>query len=372
MPQKNPGSEFLDQLLKTPERAIEQLELVYVEESKFCISRKKHGRGFTYLKNGIRIKDDKQLKRIKKLVIPPAWKEVCITDLTNGHLQATGHDDKGRKQYLYHPIWRKVRDQSKFYKMTAFGDQLPSIRKRISTDLNQKGWPKTKVLALVIRLMETTQIRVGSTQYARENNSYGLSTLRKKHVIHDKDSIFFEFKGKKGIRHCVGLEDKKLVELVKQCEEIPGWELFQYFEADGDKYSIDSGMVNEYLHDTSGEFFTAKDFRTWWASLLFFKRLSSFKGSSIGARINKNILKALDTVADELGNSRATCRKYYVHPVLIRAYEEGSLGGAFKEMEKRKDSKYFSAAEKSMLKLFKRYQPETVQELINPQPQFEG
>jgi len=358
MTRKKPGRDFNIHLLHTPERVIEYLDLVYVAENNFCISRKKQGRGFSYLKNGKRIKDNKQLSRFRKLVIPPAWRDVRITDCANGHLQATGYDDKGRKQYLYHPLWQKVRNQSKFYKMAAFGKKLPAIRKRISSDLDQKGWPKTKVLALIIRLMETTYIRVGGTQYARENNSYGLSTMRKKHVTYENGSIQFEFKGKKGISHCVGLEDKKLIRLVRQCEEIPGWKLFQYYEEDGEKYSIDSGMVNEYLHAASGENFTAKDFRTWSGSRIFFETLATAKGHSDPEERNQIILQALDKVAAELGNTRTTCRKYYVHPVLISDYEASGLEGAFEAVKKKKDSTYFSATEKVLLKLFSRYQPE--------------
>lgn len=357
MSPKKPGRDFLIHMLHTPERVIEHLDLVYVAEKNFCISRKKQGRGFSYLKNGKRITGSKQLSRFRQLVIPPAWRDVRITDCANGHLQAIGYDDKGRKQYLYHPLWQKVRNQSKFYKMTAFGKKLPAIRKRIRADLDQNGWPKTKVLALIIRLMETTHIRVGGTQYARENNSYGLSTMRKKHVTYENGSILFEFKGKKGISHCVGLEDKKLIRLVRQCEEIPGWELFQYYGEDGEKYSIDSGMVNEYLLASSGEYFTAKDFRTWSGSRIFFESLAAAKRPGDPGERNQVVLQALDKVASELGNTRNTCRKYYVHPVLIKDYEEGCLEEAFHAVKKKKDSTYFSAAEKVLLQLFSRYQP---------------
>lgn len=360
MTQKKQGHNFLVQLLNTPETAIEQLDLVYTAENNFSISRRKQGRGFSYLKNGDHIKDRNQLARISELVIPPAWRDVRISNSAKGHLQAVGYDEKERKQYLYHPLWQKVRNQSKFYKMTAFGKQLPAIRKKINTDLDQEGWPKSKVLALIIRLMENTHIRVGGAQYARDNNSYGLSSMRKKHVTHEKGCILFEFKGKKGISHCVGLDDKELIRLVKQCEEIPGWELFQYYEEGGKKNRIDSGMVNEYLHAVSGEFFTAKDFRTWFGSLIFFESLSTLESSRDPDVKNKNILQALDRVAEELGNSRTTCRKYYVHPELISDYEEGKLQKAFPAMKKKKDSKYFSAAEKVLLKRFGRYKPEHV------------
>ncbi len=357
---KKPGRNFLVQVLNTPESVIEHLDLVYTAEKNLSISRKKHGRGFAYLKNGNRIKDRNQLDRIRKLVIPPAWRDVRISNTAKGHLQAVGYDEKDRKQYLYHPLWQKVRNQSKFYKMTAFGRQLPAIRKKIYSDLDQEGWPKNKVLALIVRLMETTHIRVGGAQYARDNNSYGLSSMRKKHVTREKGGILFEFKGKKGISHCVGLDDKKLTRMVKQCEEIPGWDLFQYYEEDGNKYSIDSGMVNEYLHAVSGEYFTAKDFRTWFGSLIFFEALSTLENSSDPDVRNKNILQALDRVAEDLGNSRTTCRKYYVHPVLISDYEEGKLQKAFPVMKEKKDSKYFSAAEKVLLKRFGQYKPEHV------------
>jgi DNA topoisomerase-1 len=248
--------------------------------------------------------------------------------------------------------------------MTSFGKELPIIRKKVQRDLSRKGWPKKKVLALVIRLMEVTHIRIGGAHYARENNSYGLASMRKKHLKRNGENIVFTFMGKKGIRHKVGLEHEKLVSLVNQCEEIPGWELFQYYDEDGEKCAIDSGMVNEYIHDISGEFYTAKDFRTWSGSLIFFENLLNLAKSNGTTNFGEYVNTALDEVAGALGNSRTICRKYYVHPSLIQACDDGNLAKALKRVEKEKHSKYFSASEKAMLSLLKRYRPATIDDLV--------
>jgi DNA topoisomerase-1 len=361
---KKSGETFLMQLLSEPETVIEQLDLEYVDEKSFPIARKRRGGGFTYLKNGDRLNEGKMLQRIKALVIPPAWKDVRISEKSNGHLQVVGFDDRGRKQYLYHPMWTKIRNQTKFYKMNSFGKQLPSIRKKVQRDLRQKGWPKSKVLALVIRLMEVTHIRIGGAQYARENNSYGLATLRKKHLKRNGKHLVFEFEGKKGIRHQVDLEHEKLVKLINQCEEIPGWELFQYFEKNGEKCTIDSGMVNEYIHDISGEYYTAKDFRTWSGSLIFFEEMRQLTGANGEDDPEVHIKAARARVAEALGNSRSICRKYYVHPALIRAGEDGSLAKVSDKLPKGRSTKYFSTSEKAMLSLLRKYQPATIKELV--------
>ena len=349
----------LIQLLRTPEKIINQFNLVYVKDKDFPILRKKWGRGFTYSFNGIRLKDKNELKRIKSLVIPPMWDDVKITDLEEGHLQAMGRDAKRRKQYRYHPRWTKIRNQTKFYKMTAFGNQLPVIRKQVDADLDQKGWPKTKVIALVIRLMEETHIRIGNEQYAKRNQTYGLSTLRKRHVEVNKSHLKFEFIGKKGKEHSITIRNKKLIRLVSRCEEIPGWELFKYYDEDGVKQSIDSSMINDYLHAICGAFFSAKDFRTWAASVLFFEKLMEMKQPETKKERQKNILLGFDAAAKELGNTRNVCRKYYVHPMLVTLYEEGSLHQYFQDVKQAtQQATYFTKSESVILNVIANFNPQ--------------
>ncbi|NHF61015.1 DNA topoisomerase IB [Flavobacteriaceae bacterium TP-CH-4] len=350
-------TEFVEAILKEPETAIEKLDLIYVDSSKLAIERLKKGDQFLYVLNGRPLSETKQIKRIEDLVIPPAWKGVKIADLDNAHLQAVGNDLRKRKQYKYHPLWTKVRNQTKFYKMTVFGQQLPKIRERVEQDLDQEGWPKTKVLALIIRLMEETHIRIGNEQYAKKNKTYGLSTLRSKHVTSLKDKVRFEFTGKRGKKHKITLRNKKLVRLVNRCEEIPGWELFKFFDKDGEKQTVDSGMVNEYIHQISGELFTAKDFRTWAASIVFFNSLMDMDTATDEKELAKNILGAYDITAKELGNTRNVCRQYYVHPLLPKYYELGKLKGYFNKVDTVEPIENLSPAETVVLELLADYKP---------------
>ncbi|XLS30578.1 DNA topoisomerase IB [Flavobacteriaceae bacterium M23B6Z8] len=355
------SEEFLEKLLKTPEVVIEKLDLVYVNDDHLSILRLKEDKDFTYVYNGKPYTNKKDLERIENLVIPPAWKDVKIASVSNGHLQATGKDLKNRKQYRYHPFWNKVRNQTKFYKMGVFGEKLPSIRKQVDQDLKLEGWPKRKVLALIIRLMEETHIRIGGEQYAKRNKTYGLSTLRRKHLNVYKDKLVFEFKGKKGKEHKVTLRNKRLIQLVCKCEELPGWELFQYYDNDGQKNSVDSSEVNEYLHEISGTIFTAKDFRTWAATLIFFDTLMDIGPEKDEKKQHKNILKGFDAAAKELGNTRNVCRKYYVHPLLVKYYETGELTQSFEAANAHSDKdKYFTASEKAVLDLIKNYHPKSL------------
>src|SRR5690606_12948743 len=270
----------LQQLLKRPESAISKYNLIYTYEVDLIIIRKKHGKGFSYFLDGNRIKSKNELDRLKKLVIPPMWKDVKISPNENSHLQAVGIDAKGRKQYLYHEKWNILRNSTKFYKMYSFGKKLPIIRKQLELDLNKKGWPKGKVVALIIRLMEETHIRIGNSQYEKQNKSYGLTTLRKRHINVYKDRLSIEYIGKKGIAHKVSLRSKKLIRLVNRCEELPGWRLFKYIDEDGEKKTIKSSHVNEYLQRICGTDFTAKDFRTWSASVSFFNALMALGKAS--------------------------------------------------------------------------------------------
>ena len=348
---------FLNKLITTPSTVIEKLDLIYTNSHQLSIQRIKNKKGFSYIRNKKPVSGE-ILERIEKLVIPPAWEKVRITHLSNGHLQATGKDAKNRKQYRYHPLWAKVRNQTKFYKMAFFAEQLPALRKQIEKDLRQKKWVKTKVLALVVKLMEETHIRIGNRYYAKKNKSYGLSTLRTKHVHFFKNKLKFEFTGKKGIKHSVTLRNKKLIQLVSRCEELPGWQLFQYIDEEGNKNAIDSSMINEYLREISGELFTAKDFRTWGATVIFFNTLMETGMAETPEETAKNLLEAHNATAKALGNTRNVCRKYYVHPLIVAKYEDGSLKKSFAKVEKSKSRKrYFTKSEEEILKIIKNYKP---------------
>lgn len=353
------NSKFLRQIIKDPETVIDRLNLVYVNDDKLSIFRLKQKKGFLYQYKGQLLTQKKDIDRINNLVIPPSWQDVRISILENGHLQAVGRDQKKRKQYRYHPLWNAIRNQTKFYKMTAFAKQLPKIRKQVDLDLDQSHWSKNKVLALVIRLMEETHIRIGNEQYAKRNKTFGLSTMRTRHVKLLKDKLKFEFVGKKGKKHSVTLRNKKLIRLVNRCEEIPGWELFQYYDEKGIKHNIDSGMVNTYIHQISGDIFSAKDFRTWAASTIFFETLMETGTVTNEKEIQQNILKAYDAAALGLGNTRNVCRKYYVHPLLVTTYKDGSIQKFFDEVEKDTSvsSDNFSSSEKAISKMLKNYTP---------------
>ena len=343
-------------ILKNPIKAAELANLIYVTENKLTIKRHRHGKGFYYTQNGEKIVDKKSLKRFKALVIPPAWKEVFITHLNNGHLQVVGRDEKNRKQYRYHPHWSQIRNKTKFFKMAAFGNVLPVLRKQINNDLKMKKMTKRKCLALVIKLMEETHIRIGNEYYAQKNKTYGLSTMRTKHVDILKSDINFEFVGKKGKKHSIKVENKKLSKLVLQCEEIPGWELFQYYDESGKHHSIDSGMVNDYIHEISGDMFSAKDFRTWAASKIFFETLHDLGIPDTKKEISKNILKAYDAAAEGLGNTRTVCREYYVHPILVEKYENKSIQKYFNALEgHRIKNQELSDTEEVLLDILKEY-----------------
>ncbi len=308
------------------QKAAEVADLEYVNVSSEGITRIKKGTGFSYLYQGKVVKDKSQLERIRKLVIPPAWKEVWICVKANGHIQATGLDMRGRKQYRYHPLWNALRDKTKFHRLYEFGKVLPKIRARVEQDFNKKELCQEKVLALVVSLMERTYIRIGNSGYEKLYGSYGLTTLKDKHVAVEGSSVKFCFKGKKGVEHTVTLRNKKLANTIRACREIPGKELFQYFDADGSRKSIDSGMVNQYIKEAAGGMdFTAKDFRTWAGSLNILWAFKSIGDAGTQTECKKKIVEALDEVSQKLGNTRTVCRKYYVHPELIKMYEENSL-----------------------------------------------
>ncbi|WP_372920167.1 DNA topoisomerase IB [Salegentibacter sp.] len=350
--------EEVDLILQDPYEAVNLANLRYVSEEELSIKRKKQGRGFTYYKKGERLSDAGTIQRIKKLVIPPAWSEVRISHYQNGHLQVIGRDQKNRKQYMYHPLWSKIRNETKFFKMAAFGEVLPKIRRRVDRDLDLPDMNQRKVLALIIRLMEETHIRIGNQYYAKENKTYGLSTFRSRHLKTYKNKVKFEFTGKKGKEHSVTLKNKKLIKLINQCEEIPGWELFKFYDEKGQKQSIDSGMINEYIHEISGDMFSAKDFRTWSASKIFFETLHELGYNSEEKENRKNLLQAFDTAASGLGNTRAVCRSYYVHPHIVNTYESGDIVPYFNSIKKEVEGNYtsLSETEKAVLKLINDYE----------------
>ena len=307
-----------------PVESAREAGLRYVSDSRPGIRRLKTGRGFRYKgTDGGIIRDEETLRRIKSLVIPPAWTSVWISPLANGHLQATGRDARGRKQSRYHPKWRQARDENKYERMTHFAAALPTIRARVKEDLAKPGMPREKVLATIVSLMEATHIRVGNEEYARTNGSYGLTTMRNKHVeVHGAD-VKFTFQGKSGVRHAIRLHDRRLARIIKQCADIPGYELFQYLDSDGTHHNIDSTAVNEYLREITGQHFTAKDFRTWAGSVLACGLLRDLGPFNSAAEAKKNVVAAIAKVAAKLGNTPSVCRKCYVHPAVLEAY----LGG---------------------------------------------
>ena len=313
--------------------------LRYVTDDEPGIRRQKRGKGFTFLDpQGKTIKDAKTLERIQKLAIPPAWTDVWICPRPNGHLQATGRDARGRKQYRYHANWREVRDETKFGRMIAFGESLPKIRERIDRDMSQRGLGREKVLATVVKLLETTLIRVGNKEYVKQHNSFGLTTLRDQHVDVEGSKLRFEFRGKSGKEHSVEVQDRRLARIVKQCRDLPGQKLFQYLDENGERQSVSSEDVNAYLRETTGEDFSAKDFRTWGGTVLALSALLEVGACESEREANKAVVEAIKHVSGQLGNRPAICRKYYVHPVVIQTFLEGSLRDTLEEVVDQKDS----------------------------------
>lgn len=337
-------------------RAAKVASLHYVTDSVKGIRRERKGKEFTFNLNGKRVADSSTLQRIKKLVIPPAWTNVWICSKSNGHIQATGYDLLGRKQYKYHQDWTIVRNQTKFQQLYEFGKALPLLRRRIEKDMTAAELTKEKVLATVARLMERTLIRVGNNEYEKLYGSYGLTTLKDNHVNINGTEIKFSFKGKKGIFHSITIKSKRLARIVKACRDIPGKELFQYVNGDGVRRSIDSGMVNDYIQETTGKNFSAKDFRTWAGTLAFLNCLKCLDNVSVQSDIKKNIISALDEVSDRLGNTRTVCRKYYVHPQIVKLYEENRLHKYLIELddgESNKDVADLSSDEKVLMRILK-------------------
>jgi len=348
----------IKQILKNPEKAAALANLIYITDNKLTIERHKHGRGFYYIQQGKKVKDSVSLRRFKNLVIPPAWNEVRITHLENGHLQVVGRDEKRRKQYRYHPHWSQIRNKTKFLKMASFGKALPAMRATVAKDLRLRLMTKRKCLALIVSLMEETHIRIGNDYYAKRNKTYGLSTLRTRHLDIYKNKLKFEFVGKKGKKHNITLRNKKLQKLVLECKEIPGWELFQYYDEDGKHHTIDSGMVNDYIQEISGDLFSAKDFRTWAGSKVFFETLYDLTPPTSEKETQKNIITAFDATARSLGNTRTVCKKYYVHPAIPAAYEQNGLIDYFSQMDNAPNSQEGRpSSEIVLMDLYSAYKP---------------
>jgi DNA topoisomerase-1 len=329
---ENPPRRRRTKPLPLPEAALDPLEaakrahLRHVGDDAPGITREKANNGFDYrLPDGALVRDVERLKRIRALAIPPAWTDVWICPDPNGHIQATGRDQRGRKQYRYHPRWREVRDEAKFHKMLVFARVLPAIRARVEEDLRHHGLPRERVLAAIVRLMELTFFRIGNSEYAKENKSYGLTTLRDRHVAIEGSRIHIGFRGKSGKHHESDINDRRLARIIKGCRDLPGYELFQYVDEAGERHVIDSADVNHYLREITGEEITAKDFRTWAATHLAAEALREFELFDSEAKRKKAIVDAVKKVAQHLGNTPAVCRRCYIHPAILDGYLEGTL-----------------------------------------------
>jgi len=338
--------------IRPPEAA--QAGLVYASDDEPGIRRVRKGQGFTYFgPDGKRVTDRVSLDRIRDLVIPPAWKDVWISTRPRGHLQATGRDARGRKQPLYHATWRAVRDADKFSRMVGFARALPRIRRRVARDMGQPGLPREKVVATIVRLLEMTYARIGNEEYARDNGSFGLTTLRDRHVTISGSAVRFLFKGKSGRELALGVTNRRVARVVKRCEELPGQMLFQYIGPDGARHTVHSDDINQYLQEVSGEDYTAKDFRTWSATVLAMGALRDVARFESDAEAKRNVVAAIDSVARRLGHTRAVCRRSYVHPRVIDTYLDGSLEGILSVVSS-KEYRNLKADEVAVLALLKR------------------
>jgi DNA topoisomerase I len=308
------------------QEAAEEAGLTYVSDEDRGLSRERHGDGFRYLKpNGEPVTDEATLDRIRRLAIPPAWTDVWICTKANGHLQATGRDVRGRKQYKYHPQFREVRESTKYEHMLEFARALPAIRAKIAEHMELRGLPREKVLATVVHLLESTLIRIGNDDYAKENKSYGLTTLRNPHVSVNGSELRFRFKGKSGKSWQLQLKDRRVAKIVKACQELPGQKLFEYLDENGEAREVTSADVNAYLREITGQDITAKDFRTWAGTVMAALALREFETFDSQASAKKNLRAAIETVASRLGNTPTICRKCYIHPEILSAYTEGAL-----------------------------------------------
>ncbi len=314
------------EIITDPQEAAEEAGLRYVSDESPGYTRRRRGRKFLYFDTeGREIHDEARVMRLNRLAIPPAYTDVWICPSPNGHLQATGRDERGRKQYRYHDRWREERDKNKYEKMIVFGQALPGIRRRINRDLKRRGLPREKVLATVVQLLERSLIRIGNEAYAKENKSFGLTTMRNRHVEVKGAKVRFRFRGKSGQAHDIDTEDRRVARIIKKLQELPGQEIFQYLDAKGGQHQVTSDDVNQYLRETSGEEFTAKDFRTWAGTIMAATVLQAQEPFENKSEAKKNIKDAIGAVARVLGNTPAVCRKCYVHPAVLETYLDGNL-----------------------------------------------
>jgi len=336
--------------LADPPAAAKAAGLRYVNDSKPGIRREQDGEGFRYLDaKGEPVEDEATLKRIKSLVIPPAWTDVWICSQANGHLQATGRDARGRKQYRYHPKWRNVRAE-------------------VDKALKQPGLPREKMLATIVYLLEATMMRVGNEEYARTNKSFGLTTLRNRHVKVDGSDVEFKFRGKSGVYHKIHVHDRRLARIIRSTRDLPGQELFQYIDEEGETHSIDSSDVNDYLRTITGEDYTAKDFRTWSGTVLAALALQEFEKFDSETQAKKNIVRAIESVAEKLGNTPSICRKCYVHPAVLESYLEGSVVEAMRERTEQHLSEDLHALQPEEAAVLAMLQQRLKHEQENPTP----
>jgi len=344
----------LRSIVKDEEKTAIAANLVYVTDKESGIERRKVGENFEYYFKDELIKDDEELLRIKHLAIPPAWEKVWICKKENGHLQATGYDVKNRKQYRYHPHWNSLRNDTKFYRLHDFGKALPGIRLQLEKDLSLPELPERKVLAAVVSLMERTHIRIGSSFYEKAYGSFGITTLKDRHVTFNGNAVTFSFNGKKGIAHKITLKSKRLAKVIKKCRDVPGKELFQFYDEEGSHHSIESGLVNNYIREISQADFTAKDFRTWAGTVEAFLALKSIGCAETKTEAKRQIVAALDMVSEHLGNTRTVCKKYYVHPLILSLYESNKLEKYIEELDniEKDDGKAgLSPEEKMVMKI---------------------
>jgi DNA topoisomerase-1 len=332
-----------------PIESAKAARLRYLRDTSTGITRKRHGKGWQFFSaDGKQIRTKSELQHIASLMIPPAWRKVWISPFANGHLQAVGYDARGRKQYRYHAAYSAIRSETKFGRLTAFARQLPQIRRRIRLDLSQPGLSKEKVLATVVRLLETTYIRIGKEEYAKENKSFGLTTLKSRHVSVNGATIRFHFRGKSGQEHEVELHDRRLATIVRNCHDLPGCELFQYVDENGARHCVNSEDVNGYIQAAAGDGFSAKDFRTWAGTFLATQKLAQAVLAETETAAKQTLVATVKEVAASLGNRPATCRKYYIHPVVMESYSNGKLfewvkpGGSVSEVRVRKLIEYLA------------------------------
>ncbi|MBV8491606.1 MAG: DNA topoisomerase IB [Candidatus Eremiobacteraeota bacterium] len=343
-----------------PAEAAREAGLRYVTDRMPGIRRRRRGKGFEYVEpGGSVVRDARELQRIRSLAVPPAYRDVWIAPQANAHIQATGRDARGRKQYRYHPRWREVRDETKYARMLEFAAALPAMRKRVARDLGRKGLLRERVLATVVRLLETTAIRVGNDEYARENGSFGLTTLRNGHATVRGQTVRFQFRGKSGIKHAISLEDARLAKIVRACQDLPGQQLFEYVDAGGAVVAVGSDEVNAYIREISGGDFTAKDFRTWLGTLECARALCEFPLAETARERKQCVVEAIARVAKRLGNTPAVCRKCYVHPELLETFVEM---GALELTGSAKPSRGLSRDERFIVRLLRRRARETPQQ----------